>query len=143
MRATGRRGTQATKSILAVVIAAAVSLAGCGGSGKKTTSSNATTPAASSTPTTPTTSSTPTTSGSTQVPKSERIDSPAYYNFALQVTNSSAPYLNTKQANFAAHCIQHRFLAAGMKTQGDVEKPSNADKLRSITTTCFLNAHYH
>jgi hypothetical protein len=143
MTATRKWGTHATKPVLAVVIATAVAVSGCGGSSKRTTSSQVSTPAASSTPITPTTSSTPTPSNSSTAPKSERVDSPAYYNFALQVTNSSAPYLNTNQANFAANCIQHRFLAAGMKTQADVEKPSNGDKLRSITTTCFLNAHYH
>jgi hypothetical protein len=126
---------QATRPILAaVVISTAVAVAGCGSSSNKTKTSTATTPA---------TSSTPTNSNAGQVPKSARIASPAYYNFALQVTTTSAPYLNASQAKFAAHCIQNRFLSAGFKTQADVERAANSQKLRDISTTCFLKAQSH
>jgi hypothetical protein len=77
------------------------------------------------------------------VSKSARVASSAYYNFALQVTNNSAPYLNANQAKFAAHCIQKRFLAAGFKTQADVAKAAHGQKVRGILTTCFLNGRFH
>ena len=70
-----------------------------------------------------------------------------FYDFAVQVANTSAPYLSASQANFAAHCIQHRFLAAGFKTEGDVQKATHSQahsqKVREMLTTCLLNGRYH
>jgi site-specific recombinase XerC len=77
------------------------------------------------------------------VAKSARIASPAYYNFALAVTNNTASYLSATQAKFAARCIQKRFLAAGYKTQADVEKAAHSQKVRDILTTCFLKGRDH
>lgn len=128
----------------AAVVSIAVAVAGCGGSSSKTQTSAATTSAASSTPTTV---STPTTSNAGHISKSARVASPAFYAFALQVTNNSAPYLSASQAKFAAHCIQNRFLAAGFKTQANVEKATNgqshSQRVRDILTTCFLNGRSH
>jgi hypothetical protein len=73
------------------------------------------------------------------------VASPAYYTFTLAVTHNTAPYLNASQAKLAAHCIQSRFLAAGFKTQADVEKATNTsgEKVRDILTTCFLKGRFH
>jgi hypothetical protein len=118
---------------LAVSVAAAA-VAGCGSSSSKTTTPTTTTPAA---------PGTSTSSNSSQLPKSTPIASPAFFNFAHQVAISSAPQLNPSQAEFAAHCFQKQFLAAGFKIQGDLEKGSNGDKERGIATTCILKAENH
>lgn len=110
------------------VVAAAV--AGCGSSSTKTKASTAATSASSSTPN----------SNSSQLPKATPIASPAFYNFALQVATSSAPQLNASQAASAAQCFQKGFLAAGFKTQEDLERDSNGAKARSVTETCILKA---
>ena len=120
--------------IATVLSVAAAAVGGCGGS-----SSTATTPAARTTAS----SSTPTSSNSSQLPKSTPIASPAFYNFALQVATNSAPQLNASQAQVAAHCFQKGFLAAGFKTQGDLEKGANEEKERSITVACILKAESH
>jgi hypothetical protein len=136
---------QATSPILAAVaISIAVAVGGCGGSSSKTKTSTATTPDASSTPTT---LSTPTTSDASHISKSVRVTSPAFYDFAVQVTDGSAPYLSASQAKFAAHCIQNRFLAAGFKTEADVQSATHSQthsqEVRDILTNCFLNGRYH
>jgi hypothetical protein len=131
-------------TVAAVVVSIAVAVGGCGGSSSKTKTSTAATSAASSTSTT---SSTPTTSNAGHISKSTRVASRAFYAFALQVTNNSAPYLSPSQAKFATHCIQNRFLAAGFNTQADVEKATHSQthsqKVRDILTTCFLNGRNH
>lgn len=125
-----------------LVLSIAVAAGGCGGSSSKTTTAG--TSAASSTPTTV---STPTTSNTGHISKSVRVASPAFYAFALQVTNNTASYLSPSQAKFAAHCIQNRFLAAGFNTQADVEKATqsqtHSQRVRAILTTCFLNGRNH
>lgn len=136
---------QATRPMAAaIVISIAFAVVGCGSSSTKSKASTATTPAASSTPTTSSTSST---SDAGHISSSARVDSPAFYNFALQVTDNTAPYLSASQAKFAAHCIQNGFLAAGFKTQADVEKAtksqSHSQKVREILTTCFLKGRSH
>jgi len=113
---------------------AAAALGGCGSSSSTATTSTATTPAA---------SSTPTTSNSSQLPKSTPIASPAFYNFALLVATNSAPQLSASQTKVAAQCFQKRFLAAGFKTQGDLEKASNGEKERGITVKCIVTAEGH
>jgi hypothetical protein len=120
--------------IALVVSVVAAAVAGCGGANSNTQTPTATTPAS---------SGTSTSSNPSQLPKSIHIASPAFFNFAHQVATSSAPQLNASQAEFAAHCFQTRFLAAGFKTQGDLEKSSNGDKERGITTTCILKAQSH
>lgn len=140
------RGTRPIAAALVVLIASVVT--GCGSSGGKSPASTATTSATSSTPassSTPTSPSPPTGSTSGHVSRTARVASPAYYRFSLAVTNSTAPYLNSSQASFAAHCIQQRFLAAGFKTQADVERATHTDgqKVRDILTTCFLKGRYH
>lgn len=135
-----------TPFVAVAVVSIAVAVAGCGGSSNKGSGSTSPTPAASSTQTTsgtPTTSATPTTSNAGHVAKSARIASPAYYNFALAVTNNTVSYLSATQAKFAAHCIQNRFLAAGYKTQADIEKAANDQKVHEVLTTCFLKGRYH
>ena len=143
---------QGSREIVAVaaVISIALVLAGCGGSSTNTKASTASTPAASTTPntsSTPTTSTTPSSSSAGHLSKSARVGSPAFYDFAVQVANTSAPYLSASQATFAAHCIQSRFQAAGFRTEGDVQKAtysqSHGQKVRDILTTCFLKGRYH
>jgi hypothetical protein len=128
----------------AVVVSIAVAVGGCGGSSSTTNSSTAAPSAASSTSTT---QSTPTTSNAGHISQSARVASPAFYAFALQVTDNTASYLSPSQAKFAAHCIQNRFLTAGFKTQADVEKATHsqthAQRVREILTTCFLNGRSH
>jgi hypothetical protein len=111
---------------------AAAAVAGCGSSSSKT-----------STSTTQASSSAPTSSNPGQLPTTTPIASPAFYNFALQVATSSAPQLSASQAEFAAHCFQKGFLAAGFKTQGDLEHGANGDKERGITVTCISKAESH
>jgi hypothetical protein len=94
---------------------AAAALGGCGSSSSTATTSTATTPAASST----------------------------FYNFALLVATNSAPQLSASQTKVAAQCFQKRFLAAGFKTQGDLEKASNGEKERGITVKCIVTAEGH
>ena len=135
-----------TPAVVVAVVSIAIGVAGCGGSGNKGSGSTSPSPAASSmqtTAATPTTSGTPTTSNAGHVAKSAQIASSAYYNFALEVTNNTASYLSATQAKFAAHCIQNQFLAAGYKTQADVEKAANGQKVHEILTTCFLKGRYH
>lgn len=129
--------------VAAAVVSVAVAVMGCGGSSSNTKASTVATPASSSTPTTSATPSTPSGSNAGQVAKTARVASPAYYDFALQVTNNTASYLSPNQARFAAHCIQNRFLASGFKTQGDVEKAAHGAKVRDILTTCFLKGRDH
>lgn len=143
------QGTRETVAAAAVV-SIALALAGCGSSSSNTKASTASTPAASTSPptsSTPTTSSTPSSSSAGHLSKSARVASPAFYDFAVQVANTSAPYLSASQASFAAHCIQSRFRAAGFKTEGDVQKAthsqSHSQKVRDILTTCFLKGRYH
>jgi hypothetical protein len=113
---------------------AAAAVAGCGSTSSTAKTSTATTPAS---------SSTPTTSNSSHLPKSAPIDSPAFYSFALQVATNSAPQLSASQSKVAAQCFQKRFLAAGFKTQGDLEKPANGEKERGITVRCIAKAESH
>ncbi len=120
--------------IALVLSLAAGAVAGCGSSSSMTRTPAATTQAS---------SSTPTSSNSSQLPKSAGIASPIFYNFALQVATSSAPQLTAGQRVFAAHCFQKRFLAAGFKTQGDLEQGANSDKERGITVACILKAQSH
>ena len=142
---------QGTRQLVAAAatVSVALVLAACGSSSSNTKASTASTPASSTAPTTsstPTTASTPTTS-SGHISKSVRVASPAFYGFAVQVANTSAPYLSPSQATFAAHCIQQRFQAAGFKTEGDVQKATqsqaNSQKVRDILTTCFLKGRDH
>jgi hypothetical protein len=118
---------------LALSIAAAAA-GGCGSSSSTANTSTATTPAS---------SNTPTNSSSSQLPKSTPIASPAFYSFALQIATSSAPQLSASQTKVAARCFQKAFLAAGFKTQGDLEKGSNGEKERGITVRCILKAQSH
>src|SRR5690242_4264971 len=89
--------------IALVLSVAAAAVAGCGSSSSKSETSTATTAAA---------SSTPPSSNSSQLAKSTPIASSAFYNFALQVATHSAPQLNARQTEFAAHCFQNGFLRA-------------------------------
>jgi hypothetical protein len=123
-----------TRQMALVLIIAAAAVAGCGGSSGKTKTSAVTTPAS---------SSTPTSANPSQLPKSTPIASPAFYSFALQVATTSAPQLNASQAGSAAHCFQEKFLAAGFKSQGDLEKGANGAKERSITLACIFEAERH
>ncbi len=113
---------------------AAGAVAGCGSSSTTTSTPTATTAAS---------SSTPASSNPSKLAKSTPIASPSFYNFALQVANSSAPQLTASQRVFAAHCFQQRFLAARFKTQGDLEQGANSDKERGITVACILKAQSH
>jgi len=126
--------TSYRRQIALLLSVSAVAATGCGSSTSTTKAHTAGPPAS---------SSTPTGSNSSQLPKSTPIASPAFYNFALQVASSSAPQLNASQRVFAAHCFQKRFLAAGFKTQGDLEKGANTDKERGITVACILKAQNH
>ena len=120
--------------IALVLSVAAAAVAGCGSASSKTNTPTSTTRAS---------SSAPTSSNPGRLPKSTPIASPAFYNFALQVATNSAPQLNASQAEFAAHCFQKGFLAAGFKTQGDLEQGTNTDKERGITVTCISKAESH
>jgi hypothetical protein len=120
--------------IALVLSVAAVAVAACGSSSSTAKTSTAATPAS---------SSTPTSSNSSQLPKSTPIASPAFYNFALQVATNSAPQLSASQTKVAAECFQKGFLAAGFKTQRDLEKGSNGEKERGITVRCILKAQSH
>jgi hypothetical protein len=124
--------TSYRRQIALLLSVSAVAATGCGSSSSTTKTPTAGSPASSSTPT-----------GSSQLPKSTPIASPAFYNFALQVASSSAPQLNASQRVFAAHCFQKRFLAAGFKTQGNLEQGGNTDKERGITVACILKAQNH
>ncbi len=117
--------------IALLLAVAAGAVAGCGSSSSKTETPTASTPAS---------STTPTSSSPSQLPKSTPIASPTFYNFALQVANSSAPQLTASQRVFAAHCFQKRFLAARFKTQADLEQGANSDKERGITVACIAKA---
>ncbi len=120
--------------IALVLSVAAAAVAGCGSSSSKTKTATTTTRAS---------SSVQASSNSSQLPKSTPIASPAFYNFALQVGTSNAPELNASQAEFAAHCFQKGFLAAGFKTEGDLQQGANSDKERGITVTCIAKAARH
>ncbi len=120
--------------IALVLNVAAAAVAGCGSSSSETKTATATTRAS---------SSVQTSSNPSQLPKSTPIASPAFYNFALQVATSSAPQLNASQAEFAAHCFQKGFLAAGFKTEGDLQQGVNGDKEHGITVMCIANAESH
>ena len=126
--------TSHKRQVALVLSVAAAAVAGCGSSSSTTTTSTASAPAS---------SSTPTTSNSTQLAKSTPISSAAFYDFALRVATNSAPQLNARQSGFAAHCFQKGFLAAGFKTQGDLELATNGDKERGITVACILKAQRH
>ena len=120
--------------IALVLSVAAAAVAGCGSSTSTSKTPTATSPAS---------SSTATSSNSSQLAKSTPIASPAFYSFALQVATNSAPQLNASQTKAAAHCFQKGFLAAGFRTQGDLEKGTNGDKERAITVRCILKAQSH
>jgi hypothetical protein len=120
--------------IALVLTVARAAMAGCGSSSSPATTSAASTSAS---------SSAATTSNPSQLAKSTPIASAAFSNFALQVATTSAPQLSASQAKVAARCFQKEFLAAGFKTQADLEKPSNGEKERGITVNCILKAQNH
>ena len=126
--------TSHKRQVALVLSVAAAAVAGCGSSSSTTTTSTASTPASSSTPTT------------FELDPTGEVDayrSAAFYDFALRVATNSAPQLNARQSGFAAHCFQKGFLAAGFKTQGDLELATNGDKERGITVACILKAQRH